>query len=96
MGSWLQRTHQRWKLRVFSTGVIALGILLVVGLQSHSPLWLTLGSTALMGIWFLWFFASLRCSHCGARVGWWAVRTQAVNTWLPVLMALEKCPRCEQ
>ena len=96
MGSWLRRTHQRWKLAVFGTGVITLGILLVAGVGSHSALWLPLSSTVLMGASFLWFFASVRCSQCGARVAWWAVRVHAVNAWLPVLMALEKCPRCEQ
>lgn len=94
MGSWLQRTNQRWKLAIFGTTVITLGIALAAGLKAHSALWLPLSSTGLMGASFLWFFSSVRCPHCNARVAWWAVRTQAVRSWLQVLIDLERCPRC--
>src|SRR5207302_3575608 len=96
MSSWLQRTNQRWKLAVFGTTVITLGVVLAAGVGSHSALWIPLSSLALIAVTCLWFFSSIHCAHCGARVGWWAVRTHAINAWLPILITLDRCPRCKR
>lgn len=104
--SWIDRTHQRWKLYVF-LGLAVLDFFLFVGLiwrVNHpanppygllneitlSLLFVACGLTA-----FGWLSLALRCPVCRRRVFGHVLRHASVGGWFTALLSLARCPHCE-
>jgi len=100
--TWLAQTAQRWKVVVFLVWLVGFGtwlnamLLLNVWLTDEHALAKIVGATVGGLFSFLWLWAAVRCSECGARVAWLVLRTATVGEWFRVLWTLKACPRCHE
>ena len=91
-GRWLDRTHQRWKVRaVYLTSAIQISALvaafIVVPENRITAFWVLAGTV--IPFWLL--VLSVRCRVCGEYVMLWAwKRTNTIGD----LHRLEACPQC--
>src|SRR5262245_57678828 len=101
--AYVKKSGQLWKL-VCALALAVAGLLMMLhgvsrlGPPSNSDnSWLLLivagtGINVGSGLWVVW---AIKCPRCGVKLLWPAVSEQAVNSWLPWLMAQEQCPFCE-
>jgi hypothetical protein len=96
--SFLERTGQ---LHTFLIGIglfVTIGALLVwtflfADLTDYFPLQL-LSTMSAAGVVGAWLCFTIKCPRCDARIVWIAVREQNIGNWLGWVLALMRCPRC--
>ena len=90
-----------WKLGLAALALAVAGIGMVLGETILSSISAdryvaVMMSSVVIGLGSLVFACvALRCPCCQARWVWMAVSGQAPIEWLPWLMSLVQCPRCD-
>jgi hypothetical protein len=94
--SLVAKSGQTWKLGLGLSGILAGSGIMFVGLSrlrvGGTPYALT--GMALGVVAGIAACVSIRCSKCGMRWLWAAVRNQDQLQWLNWLLAQRVCPRC--
>ncbi len=94
--SWLEKTHQRWKLWAAS-GCYAVALSVVgvaVRVDSDAAVLAGVSGFVLFGGVGAWLDISVRCSRCGRSVTWWAAPRLGLTKLLGGLRRWTKCPIC--
>lgn len=100
--SWLVRTRQAWKLKVFFALLLLMAASLCVlttAVSATSPsadlvVWSGLGAAASTLASIVWFWLSVVCPACNARVAGRILRTAVSSAWLIEVMTMTRCPVC--
>jgi hypothetical protein len=102
--SFLERTHQAWKLYVFSLlllGSATAFVLMILALNSTGGLqWLPDNFTLAVGTSagglaaVAWLWLSLRCPECRKPIAPRIIQTENVSSWLTTLLTMTRCPNC--
>ena len=95
--NWLQRTRQRWKVAVFGLGIAtacSFWVLSYALSRQKYPFWFHFAGVMAMAAAFLWLGSSVRCRACGKSISTWALSAVSVQTWIPSLVRLQRCPVC--
>lgn len=97
----LVRSRQSWRLTLalwwlpVSGAAIVFGTLL--GFLGRSPEQkaglVAFGVTVWIG-GYVWAAITVRCSKCGARLLWKAMRERTASDWTDWLLSLKRCPVC--
>lgn len=102
----LERSGQQWKITVGvvvlpSVGMALVGLTVLFSQKAATDATLAvklfavaLGSLSLACASYAWATLTVRCTTCGARWLWMAVRDRGPMDWLPWLRRLARCPVC--
>ena len=94
--SFLDKTNQRWKLNIFTTGLIILGstrLFLIFFLKDRSY-WVDPFYMSMLMLTLFLFFYSVRCPKCQAKVSLQILRTAPFQNTYEEITKFEKCPFC--
>jgi hypothetical protein len=100
--SWLVRTGQRWKLLV-GLGLIGVSgaqfVLMILEVQTPSVEFSAgialIGGQIVSGVAGLVLIAfTIRCDHCGRRIGWYVMSRRSASSWIADLWRVQACPLC--
>ena len=99
VSSWLTRSGQYWKYRVFwgllSIGVIAfLLLLLEINSGDESIGWYATTVMLSGAFAFVWLGNAITCRTCHTRVAWWYLTHSNAGDWLTDLGHSPRCPVC--
>lgn len=102
--SFLQQTHQYWKVTLTLAFVGLGGVLLALMIwrvnNGTSLPWVpgeaffSAIGTGLVLLGLLWLWLSVRCPRCRARVASTILTRERTTAWLAALLDFEACPRC--
>jgi hypothetical protein len=102
--SFLQQTHQYWKVTLTLALVGLGGVLLALMIwrvnDDTSLPWVpgegffSAVGTGLVLLGLLWLWLSVRCPRCRARVAATILTKERTTTWLTMLLDFEECPGC--
>jgi len=91
----ITKTGQLWKATLSFVLLICGSVLGYYGI-SHGALPIAcFGGLALIAVSLIFPCLSIRCSMCGARWVWLALKQQNSNSWLFWLFGQAECPVCK-
>jgi len=99
--SWLERTGQGWKIKIFWLLIGATALLLLGAIVSANGVELPLGMTGLALLVpvggfsaLLWLCAGVVCKTCGAHPAWEIIKGATAGSWWIQIESLSACPKC--
>jgi hypothetical protein len=98
-GRFLDRSGQRWKLRLATLAVVLFVAMNVSAtLFAHSINATAFGLLAAGGLGVAGGAAgcilSIECPRCGSRIAWKGMKDVPAGTWWRWLQSLDRCPTC--
>lgn len=94
--NFLIETNQRWKLNIFATGLVILGItrLILIFFLKDRPYWVDPIYMSMLLLTFFSFLYFVRCPKCHAKVALQILRTVPFQKTYEEITKFEKCPCC--
>jgi hypothetical protein len=90
--TWLSRTRQGWKLRLWLIASVPVVVSFVLAIAGNRSLLFPL--SVVFVVLFLSSTTWFRCRACHRSVGWWVLSKQPAGTYPTALAKLQKCPYC--
>lgn len=94
----IDRSGQRWKIRLVQSAALAGGIMLLLAFANgvKGPIWLgafAIGTLLTCGS-VIWGSLSVRCPNCLEKLYWRAIRERGPTASYTWLLNVRVCPAC--
>lgn len=91
----IKKSGQWWKAMLSFVAIFVGGFMMFYGLSRGSFLLPVFVGMFLGVLGFAFACITIRCSYCGSKWVWLAIKGQSSNQWLLWLFGLSECPICK-